>query len=505
MLDFTAVEKNHELANRLAETFRRQTKKKAAKALFMGVSPLALAACGGGSDSSVAQTLVSGTDGNDTFANSAANERFEGGLGDDTYTVGLTGIDTVFDAGGNDTIKFIWRDAQDVLVENVYSNENDLIVEMVGASNTMNIEGAFAPASRIENVNYYNATGEWGEGFVAKLFKFGEAVEGEGGGHLIVGTNSDDTVAITDGDTDEISLWGANGDDNLTTGSGVQYIWGGNGNDIVDSGSGNDTIWGDDGDDIIYAGDGNDTVYGGAGDDIIYATNGGDFEDGGQGNDTMVILGDNAPAEFIINLETETGGIPGGTIFENAVTNFENLKIGYEWPTGSYVGNNTNWDITGTTEANVLETSEGDDVIKGLSGSDTLIGNGGADTFVFKDGETGTDIIADFDLVEGDKLDLSSYGITTEEAAEALMSDSSDGVNVTIEGSVIVTMTATIVADFAAADGWLAQKRSPTTSLYTPWTNAEVLAHLEQGWGVNAVTDLQLDYLYGSEPEVSGE
>jgi hypothetical protein len=45
---------------------------------------------------------------------------------------------------------------------------------------------------------------------------------------------------------------------------------------------------------------------------------------------------------------------------------------------------------------------------------------------------------------------------------------------------------------------------SPTTIIYTPWTEAEVLAHLEQGWGVGAVTDLQLEYLYGPEPEVSG-
>jgi hypothetical protein len=36
------------------------------------------------------------------------------------------------------------------------------------------------------------------------------------------------------------------------------------------------------------------------------------------------------------------------------------------------------------------------------------------------------------------------------------MSDGSDGVNVTIDGSVIVTMTGTTVADFNAADGWLA-------------------------------------------------
>lgn len=52
MLDFTADYPNQDLAKRLSETFRRQTKKKAAKALFMGVSPLALAACGGSSGNS---------------------------------------------------------------------------------------------------------------------------------------------------------------------------------------------------------------------------------------------------------------------------------------------------------------------------------------------------------------------------------------------------------------------------------------------------------------------
>ena len=46
---------------------------------------------------------------------------------------------------------------------------------------------------------------------------------------------------------------------------------------------------------------------------------------------------------------------------------------------------------------------------------------------------------------------------------------------------------------------------SPTVSLYTPWTEAEVHDHLTAGWGQDAITDLKLEYLYGSEPEVSGE
>jgi len=46
---------------------------------------------------------------------------------------------------------------------------------------------------------------------------------------------------------------------------------------------------------------------------------------------------------------------------------------------------------------------------------------------------------------------------------------------------------------------------SPTTSIYTPWTEAEVLAHLTTGWGEGAITGLKLEYLYGPDPEVSGE
>ncbi len=46
---------------------------------------------------------------------------------------------------------------------------------------------------------------------------------------------------------------------------------------------------------------------------------------------------------------------------------------------------------------------------------------------------------------------------------------------------------------------------SPTTSIYTPWTEAEVLSHLTAGWGEGAITELKLEYLYGPEPEVSGE
>ena len=579
MLDFTADQKNDDLAKRFTETFRRQTEKKAAKALFLGVSPLALAACGGGGDSSVPQTLVSGTDGNDTLPNSAANERFEGGLGDDFYTFDLSGTDVISDAGGNDTLRIVWRNKNDVeQIENAYSVGDDLVIEMSGAANVLTVEGAFADATRLENVNYYHADGRWGENATHRIFKLTDEIGSSEIDHMIVGSQTADIMDIQNASLGGETIWGAGGDDNITTASETQYIRGGDGNDTISSGAGDDWVWGGDGDDTLFAGDGNDIVYGGSGDDIIVASPGADMEDGGEGSDTLMVLASNITVDVTYDLTNGTSGITGSEL-TSAFTNIENVKIGYLWSTGEYIGSSQNWTvigneennriettegddnvegrsgddtiitkggndiidggdgddiiyagagddtvymspgadiedggegvdtiilgewagaysgtinletganyplgstpesasghqvlnfenittvntgnmtIVGTSDNNVIETGVGDDFLEGGSGSDTLTGNGGSDTFVFKQGETGTDTITDFDLSEGDKLDLSSYGITTEEAADALMTDSSDGVNVTIDGSVIVTMTATTAADFAAADGWLA-------------------------------------------------
>jgi hypothetical protein len=46
---------------------------------------------------------------------------------------------------------------------------------------------------------------------------------------------------------------------------------------------------------------------------------------------------------------------------------------------------------------------------------------------------------------------------------------------------------------------------SPTTSIYTPWADKEAEVYLATGWGEGAISELKLEYLYGPEPEVSGE
>ena len=46
---------------------------------------------------------------------------------------------------------------------------------------------------------------------------------------------------------------------------------------------------------------------------------------------------------------------------------------------------------------------------------------------------------------------------------------------------------------------------SLTASVYTEWTDEEAEAYLTTGWGEGAITEFNLEYRYGPEPEVSGE
>ena len=48
----------------------------------------------------------------------------------------------------------------------------------------------------------------------------------------------------------------------------------------------------------------------------------------------------------------------------------------------------------------------GDDSIRGGQGNDTLWGGAGADTFIYAAGDTGIDTIKDFNISEGDKIDI---------------------------------------------------------------------------------------------------
>lgn len=81
---------------------------------------------------------------------------------------------------------------------------------------------------------------------------------------------------------------------------------------------------------------------------------------------------------------------------------------------------NAAFDVTGTKGIDVIVGSAHADTLNGLQGSDTLTGGGDADTFVFStalNGATNVDTIADFNVVQGDVVELTATifaGLVTE-------------------------------------------------------------------------------------------
>jgi len=138
----------------------------------------------------------------------------------------------------------------------------------------------------------------------------------------------------------------------------------------LDGGDGDDLLRGKDGADVLTGGSGNDILEGGGGNDTLNAGEGNDTLDAGDGNDTLTAGAGN---------DTLLGGAGDDTLLGGA----------------------------------------GDDLLLGGKGSDTMTGGEGKDVFTFKsaDLEEGTvtvDHITDFNMSQGDVLDLS--GMLDDEA-----------------------------------------------------------------------------------------
>src|ERR1700755_3270034 len=76
----------------------------------------------------------------------------------------------------------------------------------------------------------------------------------------VFGQGGNDTIALdeSNGALPAAQLFGGNGNDTLTGGSGIDELF---------DGAGNDTLQGKGGNDLLFGGDGNDTLIGGSGND----------------------------------------------------------------------------------------------------------------------------------------------------------------------------------------------------------------------------------------------
>ncbi|WP_395593268.1 retention module-containing protein [Pseudomonas sp. B26140] len=154
---------------------------------------------------------------------------------------------------------------------------------------------------------------------------------------------------------------------------------------------------------------GNDTVNGGAGNDILF----GDLVSfngiAGEGYQAM---------QAFVAKETgvEVSKVSTSNVHQYITEHYQAFDV-----SGAHDGNDTllggtgNDILFGSGGNDWLDGGKGNDILLGGTGNDTLIGGqgndiliggSGADTFVWKAGDTGSDVIKDFKAAEGDRIDL---------------------------------------------------------------------------------------------------
>ena len=127
--------------------------------------------------------------------------------------------------------------------------------------------------------------------------------------------------------------------------------------------------------------------------------------------------------------------------------------------------------VIGSKTDDIIVLREGNETAVGYGGNDTITGGDGADIFVFTKGENGRDTITDFSFADGDKIDLTSYGISSEKVARDSISDDpiisvitqggivrydeTAAVALTIDGDVVAHFYDIASTDFLNFDGWL--------------------------------------------------
>lgn len=194
-----------------------------------------------------------------------------------------------------------------------------------------------------------------------------------------------------------------NGDFNANTITGLRgadTINGGSGADSLSGALGDDELNGGNGDDVLSGGWGQDVIFGDAGNDRVLGGGDGDWLAGGTGQDTVL----------------------GGT------------------------GNDT---LNGNEDNDLLFGGAGDDVLNGGAGADSLYGGLRADTFIFAAGDSDlvqVDTIIGFRAADGDRIDLSSMGITAGEIQISHAGGINWSVSIDSNSDTVADMSLTVIS-----------------------------------------------------------
>ncbi|WP_333804286.1 calcium-binding protein [Sulfurospirillum sp.] len=211
-------------------------------------------------------SLVLGNSGNDIIqSHDSANQTYLFRKGD--------GKDILFDAGGNDTLRF----DKDIIKDDIVLSKEgfDLLLSLKDSTDSVRVKDWFLNANRIENIVL-------GDGIALNVTTILQQFSVTENADVIDLDNQDNTIDALGGN-DTVRSFGGNdtlsagsGNDSIYAGSGDDKLYGNEGNDVLSADSGDDKLVGNEGDDTLDAGIGNDTLTGGVGADTLY---------GGSGND----------------------------------------------------------------------------------------------------------------------------------------------------------------------------------------------------------------------------
>jgi Ca2+-binding RTX toxin-like protein len=307
--------------------------------------------------------------------------------GSDGLVQNGAGYVTIWDTGGADTLAasgssgaLLNLNAATLQTDALTGDLADVIGDVAATSRRFAGLSAAARAGITDPVataggffsSYLTGTDRESGGFTIASGARVEAASGASGDDLLIG-NALANILIGAGGRDD--LYGGSGDDSLDGGAGDDLAFGGLGADTIgDSGGGTNYLRGDEGDDSIAGGTGFDDINGNMGNDTAVSGGGDDWVVGGKDNDSLV-----------------------GSAGQNLVYG----NIGAD----TCEGGGGNDIVRGGQDNDVVNGGSGDDFVSGDKGDDTVTGGAGADNF-HTFGDAGIDRVLDFNLAEGDRVQL---------------------------------------------------------------------------------------------------
>ncbi|MGH1376742.1 MAG: beta strand repeat-containing protein [Alphaproteobacteria bacterium] len=391
---------------------------------------------------------ITGSQGDDVFNMRAdgGNDRFYGEGGNDTFNIagtqsgddridGGTGYDQILGSAGDDSLRII-----------VLTNIEH--IDLGAGTNTITVDyGDSVDFSSIAAGDFLNVS------FIADDVSAEDIIGSQGDDIFQINADSGNDEIYGDEGNDTFMISGTqNGDDRYHGGNGYDRILGSAGDDSlrldmitgiehIDLGGGTNTIIVDYGEDFDFssfaAADflnvsfiaddvSAEEITGSQGDDIfqVRADAGNDIFNGHDGNDTFLITGiQNGDDRYDGGNGTDQilGSAGDDTLRIRALSNIEHIDLAggnntilVDYGTtldlsGFAAGTVLNVTLTDDVSIETIHGSQGDDIFRTRSDSniDILYGEDGADTFMFDAAQHTADTIADFDVSEGDKIDIS--------------------------------------------------------------------------------------------------